>query len=124
MKPLAREYLRFPVIFKALGIFLLLFIIRSMVINYKQKENDLMENGKRKGNEASEMTVIQNINDMLREERDLDIALSQAAKRLLDQNPDMHYNNLTAELKRKFPKASMYPIRFAADDAQESLRRR
>lgn len=83
-----------------------------------------MENGKRKGNEASEMTVIQNINDMLREERDLDIALSQAATRLLDQNPDMHYNNLTAELKRKFPKASMYPIRFAADDAQESLRRR
>lgn len=70
-----------------------------------------------------ERTVMQNIREMLREERDLDIALSQAAKRLLDQNPDMHYNNLTAELKRKFPKASMYPIRFAADDAQESLRR-
>lgn len=83
-----------------------------------------MENGKRKGNEASEMTVIQNINDMLREERDLDIALSQAATRLLDQKPDMHYNDLTAELKKEFPKASMYPIRFAADDAQESLRQR
>lgn len=82
-----------------------------------------MENGKRKGNEASEMTVIQNINDMLREERDLDIALSQAATRLLDQKPDMHYNDLTAKLKREFPEASMHPIRFAAEAAQESFRR-
>lgn len=83
-----------------------------------------MENGKRKGNEASEMTVMQNINDMLREEQELNIVLSQAAARLLDQNPDMHYNKLTAELKREFPEASMYPIRFAADDAQESLKQR
>ena len=83
-----------------------------------------MENGKRKGSEASEMTVMQNINDMLREEQELNIVLSQAAARLLDQNPDMHYNKLTAELKREFPEASMYPIRFAADDAQESLKQR
>lgn len=72
---------------------------------------------------VEERTVVQNINDMLRKERDLDIALSQAATRLLDQNPDMHYKDLTAELKREFPEASMYPIRFAADDAQESLRK-
>jgi hypothetical protein len=83
-----------------------------------------MENGKRKGSGASEMTVMQNINDMLREEQELNIVLSQAAARLLDQNPDMHYNKLTAELKREFPEASMYPIRFAADDAQESLKQR
>lgn len=70
------------------------------------------------------MTVMQNINDMLREEQELNIVLSQAAARLLDQNPDMHYNKLTAELKREFPEASMYPIRFAADDAQESLKQR
>lgn len=72
---------------------------------------------------VEERTVMQNIKEMLREEHELYVNLSQATKRLLDQNPDMHYNNLTAELKRKFPKASMYPIRFAADDAQESLRR-
>ena len=72
---------------------------------------------------AEERTVMQNIKEMLREERDLDIALSQAATRLLDQNPDMHYKDLTAKLKGEFPKASMCPIRFAAEAAQESLRR-
>lgn len=70
-----------------------------------------------------ERTVMQNIKEMLREEHELYANLSQAATRLLDQNPDMHYNDLTAELKREFPEASMYPIRFAADDAQESLRK-
>lgn len=72
---------------------------------------------------AEERTVMQNINDMLREERDLNIALSQVATRLLDKNPSMHYNDLTAKLKREFPEASMYPIRFAAEAAQESLRK-
>lgn len=72
---------------------------------------------------VEERTVAQNINDMLREEHELYANLSQAATRLLDQNPGMHYNDLTARLKREFPKASMYPIRFAAEDAQESLRR-
>ena len=70
-----------------------------------------------------ERTVMQNIKEMLREEHELYANLSQAATRLLDQNPDMHHNDLTAELKREFPEASMYPIRFAADDAQESLRK-
>ena len=70
-----------------------------------------------------ERTVMQNIREMLREEHELYTNLSQAATRLIDQNPSMHYNDLTAELKREFPKASMYPIRFAADDAQESLRK-
>ena len=70
-----------------------------------------------------ERTVMQNIREMLREEHELYTNLSQTATRLIDQNPSMHYNDLTAELKREFPKASMYPIRFAADDAQESLRK-
>ena len=70
-----------------------------------------------------ERTVMQNIREMLREEHELYTNLSQAATRLIDQNPSMHYNDLTAELKREFPEASMYPIRFAADDAQESLRK-
>ncbi|QJU10443.1 hypothetical protein FBF26_04235 [Candidatus Saccharibacteria bacterium oral taxon 488] len=72
---------------------------------------------------AEERTVMRNIEDMLYEENKLYASLFQAATRLLDQNPGMHYNDLTAELKREFPEASMYPIRFAADDAQESLRR-
>ena len=70
-----------------------------------------------------ERTVMQNIREMLREEHELYTNLSQAATRLIDQNPSMHYNDLTAELKREFPEASMCPIRFAADDAQESLRK-
>lgn len=70
-----------------------------------------------------ERTPMQNINDMLREEKELYASLFQAATRLLDKNPGMHYNDLTAKLKREFPEASMYPIRFAADDAQESLRK-
>lgn len=70
-----------------------------------------------------ERTVMRNIKEMLREEHELYVNLSRATTRLLDQNPDMHYKDLTAELKREFPEASMYPIRFAADDAQESLRR-
>lgn len=70
-----------------------------------------------------ERTVMQNIREMLREEHELYTNLSQAATRLIDQNPSMHYKDLTAELKREFPEASMYPIRFAADDAQESLRK-
>ena len=70
-----------------------------------------------------ERTVMQNIREMLREEHELYTNLSQAATRLIDQNPSMHYNDLTAELKREFSEASMYPIRFAADDAQESLRK-
>ena len=72
---------------------------------------------------VEERTVVQNINDMLREEDRLYDSLFQAATRLLKQKPDMHYKDLTAELKREFPEASMYPIRFAADDAQESLRK-
>ncbi len=72
---------------------------------------------------AEERTVMQNINDMLREERELYASLFQVATGLLDQNPDMHYNDLTAKLKREFPEASMYPIRFAAEAAQESFRR-
>lgn len=72
---------------------------------------------------VEERTVMRNIKEMLREEHELYANLFQAATRLLDQEPDMHYNDLTAKLKREFPKASMYPIRFAADDAQESLRK-
>jgi hypothetical protein len=72
---------------------------------------------------AEERTVMRNIEDMLYEENKLYASLFQAATRLLDKNPSMHYNDLTAELKKEFPKASMYPIRFAAEDAQESLRR-
>lgn len=72
---------------------------------------------------AEKRTVMRNIENMLYEEDKLYASLFQAATRLLDQEPDMHYNDLTAELKREFPEASMYPIRFAAEDAQESLRR-
>lgn len=72
---------------------------------------------------VEERTVMQNIKEMLREEHELYVNLSRAATRLLDQNPDMHYKDLTAKLKGEFPEASMYPIRFAAEDAQESLRR-
>lgn len=70
-----------------------------------------------------ERTVMRNIEDMLYEEDRLYASLFQAATRLLDQEPDMHYNDLTTELKKEFPKASMYPIRFAAEAAQESLRK-
>ena len=72
---------------------------------------------------VEERTVMRNIEDMLYEEDKLYASLFQAATRLLDQEPDMHYNDLTAKLKREFPKASMYPIRFAAEAAQESLRK-
>lgn len=70
-----------------------------------------------------ERTVMQNIKEMLREEHELYVNLSRAATRLLDQNPDIHYKDLTAKLEGEFPKASMYPIRFVAEAAQESLRR-
>lgn len=72
---------------------------------------------------AEERTVMRNIEDMLYEEDKLHASLFQAATRLLDQEPDMHYNDLTAKLKGEFPEASMCPIRFAAEAAQESLRR-